>query len=509
MSAIQPSINRHLVATYLSQGWVALMGVAFLPVYIHFLGLEAYGLIGAFAALYSILVFFDFGISPTLTREFSRFTGGAYSATEIRDLLRSAEAIAVTVATLVLIGFWLASDWLATSWFNVQKLDPKTVSDAVKEMGLVAALRFVESIYRGCVIGLQRMVLFSAVTAALATVRAVGAIAVLAFVSNSIGAFFMWQAIVSMASLVMLGLATYSSLPRGHRRGRPSLDAIRSVGGFASGMLTISILSIGLTQLDKLLLTNLLPLSDFGRYSIAALVAISLQLLGEPAFRTFGPRFARLHAEQDEAGFIQLYHQAAQLVSILAGSAAIVLISFAEPFLALWTQDAVLAQQTAPLLQVLALGYLLNLFVWVPYLAQLAHRWTSLAIRTNLLALLLIAPLLFWIVPRYGAIGAAWVWTALNATYFLVTVHFMHRRILKNEKWRWYGTDILGPVGTAAALVVLIRWILPTEGMSNLGQVAVLALAAAAALVGSTASAPLYRARAALELSRLVSPARG
>jgi O-antigen/teichoic acid export membrane protein len=494
VKASEPSIKRNLIATYISQGWVALMGVAFVPLYVRYLGIEAYGLIGAFSVIYSLLVFLDFGVSPTLMREVSRFTGGASSATEIRNLLRTAEAIAFTISALILLGLWLSSGWLAVHWFKASKLDPSTVTNAVKAMGLVASLRFVESIYRGTITGLQSLTLLGALNALAATLRGLGAVAVLAFVSNSIGAFFLWQAAVSVLSLAVLASATYASLPKGNHAARPSLQAARGVVGFASGMMLITILSLGLTQADKLILSTLLPLAEFGRYSLAALVAVSLEMIAEPAFRAFGPRFAKLHAAGDEAGLALKYHQAAQLVSIIAGSAAVVLIFFAQPFLSLWTRDPRLAEQTAPILQVLALGYLLNLCVFIPYLAQLAHGWTSLTVRVASVALAIVIPALLWIVPRYGAIGAAWVWTALNATYFVVIIHFMHRQILKQEKWHWYARDVFCPIASAIIGVGLIRLAIPLDRLSPLGIAAVLVLAACTALVLATMSSPVYRA---------------
>jgi O-antigen/teichoic acid export membrane protein len=233
-------------------------------------------------------------------------------------------------------------------------------------------------------------------------------------------------------------------------------------------------------------------------------LAVSLEMLAQPAFFAFGPRFSKLHAEDDEAGLARLYHQAAQLVSIAAGSAAVVLIIFAGPLLTLWTQDPRLAQQTAPLLQVLALGYLLNLCIWIPYLAQIAYRWTSLTIRVNAVAVCVVIPLLLWVVPRYGAIGAAWVWTGLNATYFIVTVHFMHRRILKHEKWQWYATDVFRPVASAAIAAAVVRLSIPVDQLSAVGQAAVIALASGAALVASTMSSPVYRPIVRAEFSRLL-----
>ena len=69
------------------------MSLAFIPLYIKYLGIEAYGLIGLFAVLQAWLVLLDMGMSPTLSREMARFTGGHHSPQSIRDLLRTLESL--------------------------------------------------------------------------------------------------------------------------------------------------------------------------------------------------------------------------------------------------------------------------------------------------------------------------------------------------------------------------------------------------------------------------------
>ena len=57
----------------------------------------------------------------------------------------------------------------------------------------------------------------------------------------------------------------------------------------------------------------------------------------------------------------------------------------------------------------LALGNLLNGLMHLPYYAQLAHGWTGLSIRINIVAVLIIVPAILWATPIYDAEGAAWV----------------------------------------------------------------------------------------------------
>lgn len=450
--------KRNLIANYLGQGLVALMGLAFVPLYIKYLGIEAYGLIGLFTLLSACLTVLDMGMTPTLGREMARFTGGARSLKSIRDVLRSIEWIALGIAIFISGTIYFSSSWIASSWLQVKTLPVNVVVHTVVIMGVVIAFRFVEGIYRSAIIGLQRQVLFNVVNSVLACLRWAGAAGILAWFSNTLEAFFIWQGIVSFVSVVVFASVTNVILPNSDQRAQFSMCAVREVIGFAGGMAGIAILSLILMQIDKVLLSHLLTLSEFGYYTLAATVSGSLFLLVGPIAQAIYPRLCELHAQKKEALVVLEFHKGAQLVSIFSGSAAIVLIFFSESFLLLWTQNTVLAEQVAPLLSILMLGNLLNGLMWIPYQTQLAYGWTSLAVRTNITAVLLIVPAIFWIAPRYGGVGVAWAWVVLNAGYVLIGIHFMYRRILVQEKWHWYRDDILAPLGSALAAMLILKW---------------------------------------------------
>jgi len=486
-------LRRNLIANYLGQGWVALMGLAFIPLYIRYLGIEAYGLIGLYAVLQAWFGLLDMGMTPTLGREMARFTGGTRSTESIRDLLRSIEIIAAGIAVLMAAGIAMGSTWIATSWLKAEDLPVSVVAQAFGIMGLVTALRFVEGVYRSAIVGLQRQVLLNVVNSTMATLRGFGAVGVLVWIAPTLQAFFIWQGLVSIATVAILAATTYRTLPRAARTGRFSLDALRGVWRFAGGMLGITFLASLLTQVDKILLSNLLGLSDFGYYTLAAVVAGALYMLVSPITQAFYPRLCELHAQNDRAVLVDTYHNGAQLVSVIAGSAAIVLMLFAETFLRLWTQDADLATRVSPLLTLLMLGNLLNGLMHIPYLTQLAHGWTGLTIRINIIAVLLIVPAILWVTPRFGAEGAAWVWVCLNAGYLTIGVHFMYRRILTAEKWRWYGQDVLMPLGAGLFGASLLAMLWPKDYTGPGADSLLLALAAGLTLTLSLSAATRTR----------------
>lgn len=453
------------------------MGLAFIPLYIKYLGIEAYGLIGLFALLQAWLSLLDMGMTPTLGREMARFTGGSHSEQLIRDLLRSIEAVAFCIVFIIAAGTALGADWIANHWLQSEALPNEVVAQAVSVMGLVIAIRFAEGVYRSAIVGLQRQVLFNIVNSVMATFRWGGAVGVLIWVSATIEAFFIWQGLVSLLTLVILAVVTYRSLPKMERMARFSMDALLGIWRFAGGMLGITFLALLLTQVDKVLLSKLLSLSEFGYYTLAATVAGALFMFISPITQAVYPRLCELHARGDSTALAETYHKGAQLVSVLAGSAAIVMIIFSETFLRLWTQDYELAEKVAPLLSLLMLGNLLNGMVHMPYQAQLAYGWTGLGVKVNIVAVLVIVPAILWVTPRYGAEGAAWAWVSLNAGYVLIAIHLMYRRILQSEKWRWYMQDLIAPLGAAvvAAAVVALLW---NDAANPLAQFTQLVLAA-------------------------------
>lgn len=105
MMKSQPaSLKASVVANYLGQGWNALMGFAFLPVYIHYLGIESFALIGIFGLLQAWLTLLDMGMKPALTREMARFSAGWHSSEFIHDLLRSVVLIGLIIAMMIALG---------------------------------------------------------------------------------------------------------------------------------------------------------------------------------------------------------------------------------------------------------------------------------------------------------------------------------------------------------------------------------------------------------------------
>jgi O-antigen/teichoic acid export membrane protein len=456
-------LNRNILANFLGKGWNAIMLVALVPRYIQVLGIEAYGLIGFFATLQAVFSLLDLGLSTTLNRETARLSARTDSEQEIRDLVRTLEIIYWFVAVVIIFLVALLVPLVAGYWVNAQHLSTDTIRQSVFLIGVVIALEFPFALYSGGLIGLQRQVQLNSIVVTIATLRGLGSLLVLSFISPTIQAFFIWNAIVSLAQTFLSAIFLWRGLPKAAAPARFHGALLATIWRFAAGLTGISFLSVLLTQMDKIVLSKLLTLEVFGYYTLAAVVASSLYMIINPIFTALFPRLSQLVARDATEEVITLYHNSCQLMSVILLPVAIVVALFSKDILLVWTRDPQIVAQTHLLVSLLVVGTAFNGLMMIPYALQLAYGWTKLAFYQNLVAVLLLGPLMFWATRHYGAVGAAAIWIALNAGYVLIGIQVMHKRLLGGEKLRWYVQDVGLPLLATVAVASVGRWFFPTQ----------------------------------------------
>jgi len=485
-------VRRNIVANTLGKGWSMLMGLVFVPLYIKFLGMEAYGLIGFFATLQMVFSVLDLGLSTTLNRELARASAHPEQAQKTRDLVRTLEFVYWGIAGIIGATVIAIAPWIARKWLNPEGLSISTIEHVVVLLGLVTAFQWPIGFYSGGLMGLQRQVMNNVITAGLATVRGAGAVLVLWLVSPSIATYFQWQLVISVVGVTWFAITLWKSLPRDSGTARFSIILLRSVWNFAAGLTGISVVALLLTQTDKILLSTLLPLEAFGHYILAASVASASIFIAGPMFNAVFPRFSQLVSLGDNEQLKTLYHRACQLTSVAVIPIMLVVTFFSFELLLLWTRNPVIAERAHWLVSLLVIGTALNGLMHIPYALQLAHGWTRLAFTVNVIGVLLLVPLIFVLAARYGAIGAAVVWVLLNTGYVLFVIPVMHRRLLKGEMGRWYKVDIGRPLVGALPIVILARVLYP-QNVSSLGSFAYLTGVGLAAIIGAGLATPSVR----------------
>jgi len=487
------SVRTNVVANFAGKAWTSLMSLAFIPLYIKFMGIEAYGLIGIFASLMALMSLLDMGLSTTLSRELARLAVSRENDQESRDLVRTLEYVYWGVGILIALGLVGLAPFIAQYWIKSERIPTKTVQQALMIMGLVVAFAWPTSLYDGGLIGLQRQVLLNSVRSVMATIQHAGAVLVLWLVSPTILAYFGWQIFISIIQTFLLAYSVWKSLPITRRKSLFQKYLLMKNWRFAAGMMSISIMTTILTQADKIILSKMLPLALFGYYVLAFNLANSLSMLVNPVFSALFPKISQLVTEKNSENIIsEYYHKGRQIVSVIVFPVAGVLAIFSLQLLQLWVHDPVIAQNTYLLLSLLVIGSTFNALMTLPFTLQLAYGWTKLSFLKNVIAVIVLIPILFWFVSRYGAIGAAVVWIILNTSYFLIEIPIMHSRLLKPEMWRWYFQDVVLPMVVILSLIICSRLLMPHFASGYSSLLWILSTGVLASIV-STLSIPFSR----------------
>ncbi len=452
-------LKKNIIANLLGKGISALLAIVFVPFYLKYLGAEAYGLVGLFAVLQSVFMLADMGLSGTFTRETARLSVTEDNAQQMRDLCRTFEGIFATVGLLVALVVAASSHLIAEHWVNLEQLSVTTVSSSILLIGVAVGLQFPFFIYQGGMQGLQRQTLLNGLLVGLSLLRGLGAVLILKFVDPSIQAFFIWQVAISVIQLIAGRLLIWRSLPAILATPRFNFKLIFPLWRFAAGTAGITLSGILLTQSDKLVLTNMLPLQIFGYYTLAGVVSSVPGIIAFPVSNAIYPRFIQLVAIQNFSELTNLYHRSCQLVSVLIIPVGLVLALFSKEIMLLWTGSELAAQNSYLLVSVLVTASTLMGLMLMPYALQLAFAWTRLSLIFNFVGTLLLIPSMIFFVARYGALGATFMWLLLNSAYVLIMIYLMHKKILQGEKYKWYVDDIGKPF-ISTLLVVLCGYLI-------------------------------------------------
>lgn len=440
------SLKKNILASYASQLYVTGVGIIILPLYIKFMGAEAYGLVGFFTMLQAWFGLLDMGLTPTIGRETACYHGGSMSALAYRQLFRALSLIFLAVAVAGGSSLFMMAGLVTQQWLHIESLDMNTVVLAVQIMAISVALRWMCGLYRGVITGSERLVWLSNFNVLIATLRFIAVFLSMWQFGFTPLVFFIHQLIVALIELAGLFWKSSRLLPS-----KVSLEdkigwsfkPVKPVLKFALTIAFTSSIWVLVTQTDKLILSGILPLSEYGYFTLAVLVASGIMVISSPISSAIMPRMARLNAEGKHDEMIQVYRNATQLVTVICGSAAMTIAFTAEKLLFAWTGDAELAQQAAPILRLYAIGNGFLVLAAFPYYLQYALGNLRYHLIGNAVTVCLLIPAIIYASTIYGAIGAGWVWMILNGFFLLFWVGFVHHKLEPGLHVKWLFLDII------------------------------------------------------------------
>jgi O-antigen/teichoic acid export membrane protein len=447
---------KHVILTsYTVQIYTALIGVVMMPLYLHYLGTEAMGLVGFFAMLQTWLMLLDFGMTPTLSRQMATYKAGTLSRKALGDLLRTLEWLFGLMACLVALAGILSSSSLAVHWLRLDHLEAGEVTHCISMMAAIAGLRWVSGLYRSGLIGLEAQNICNGIIAVFTTLKFVGVVPWMIIVSPSPTTYFSYLLAISVAESVVYWYVLRCCLGAQPPGIRPSLAVLKDVLPFAGSLAFTTSVWLLIMNLDKLLLSHFLPLKEYGYFSIAIAVASGVLLLISPIAQVAQPRLTILYSQGKREQEIELFRECSQFTAGLMAAVCLNSAIFAEPLLYAWTGDADISAKASRILFWYALGNGAVGVLTLPYMIQHATGNLRLHVIGNIVFGCIQIPAIVYAAREYGALGTGVVWFFSNVIVLATWTPVVFRRYLKGMYLEWLVKDVLAPWGAASISVAL------------------------------------------------------
>jgi len=487
------SLARSVVATAASRAYLALLSLLVLPLYLQTLGAEAYGLVALFFALQVWFQLLDLGLTTTMARESARYRAGVVAPQGLRQLLLALERLFLAVVVVAGAVLYLASGSVVRHWLQLQTLAPVDAQRALEWMALVVGLRLLAELHRSVVAGFEQLSWLAGFNAAIGSLRLLGVLPFLNVAGATPSAFFAFQVAVGLLELAVLAARSRRLVPAAARPLRLwDLSPLRGVLGFSLAMSAAALVWVLASQFDKLVLSGLLTLADYGAYGLATAAAMAVLMATGALADVAIPRLTALQAAGQAGPLRDLYRHLTQWTAVVGGAAAAWMAFHAQPLLAVWTGDTALAQRMAPVLVLYALGNAALALAALPYYLQLAQGRLGLHLAgTGCMAVLLV-PGVVWAATAHGAVGAAAVWFGINTLYLLLWTAVAHARFAPGLHGRWVGRDLLPPLAAAAVAGALGSRLPVPDG--RLASAMLLVATACGILLAAALAAPRVRA---------------
>jgi len=439
---------KNIFANLISRIWSLLSIFLFIPLYIHFMGIELFGLVSFFATMQGVLLLLDAGLSLTLRREFSFGEENKENHLRKYKLLRSIEFCYLILIAFILAISLIGAEFIVHQWLNIGTIDPDIAITTIRLMGISIAIQFLSTLYYGGLLGLQKQIITNVYQVGWSILKNGFVLLILWLIAPDIRLFYLWFIFADLVYLVVLKIEMSRSLGVDHTFtwNRGELKNLKKIWRYAAGMLAISVISAFNFQLDKMAISKMLPISDLGIYNLAfSLSQLPFILVNAITIAIF-PRFVNYYSTQNHDKLQELFLLTSKILGIFAISTSITMCFYTNELFLFWTRDPQIAAKAWQPASILIAGTLFQTFQIIPFNLALAHGITRINLFFGIVNIIVMIPILLLLVSYLGIMGAAITWLFISLVISPSYNCFVYHKFINKNWLKWYYNDTLLPL---------------------------------------------------------------
>ena len=410
----------------LGQGAPFLAAVVAIPLLLHGMGTDRFGVLTLAWVVIGYFGVLDLGLSRALTQVVAEHlaTDADARATPVAWLALLIMAALGLVATLVVC---LSAPWLV---WSVLKIPPALRVETVQAFYLLATIipfAVLTAGLAGILTAFQRFGLLNAIRAPMYILSFLAPLAILPF-THSLP--WITAGLVAGRVLGCLGhfLACLPLMAPVRSAFSLSRAAIKPLFRLGAWITVSNVISPLMQYLDRFVIGAILSVAAVAYYATPYEVITKVGIVSGAVSAVLFPAFASSY-RQDRQRLVMLFVRGTKYLALILFPVLLVAVAVAPEILTVWL-GADFARHSAAVLQVLAIGVFMNgpaqIFVT---LIQGVGR-PDLTAKLHLAEIMVYPPALWWGIHHFGILGAAAAWSARmavdSALMFMVTARLLH-----------------------------------------------------------------------------------
>jgi O-antigen/teichoic acid export membrane protein len=383
-----------------------LAGIISIPILINKLGLERFGILTLVWSVIGYFGIFDLGIGRATTKFVAEYLA-LNKLEELPSLIWTSVFFMFSFGLIAGFLAYLTTPWLVTKVF---KVSPDLVGEtrhAFQLLSFIIPFAISTAGTQGVLEAQQRFSLINAIRTPASLINFLGPLPLLLFTRS------LFPIVMLMAGTrLLVWLACFywciNSLPGMNRVQAPQYHHLKKLLGFGGWIAISNLVSPFMVYMDRFLIGALFTMQAVAYYVTPYELVTKLLHIPSSLMPVLFPAFSA-YAAGHEPKLAILHRRAVKYLFLALAPCIVGVIVLAKPFLSVWINPD-FAEVSAPIMQLLAVGVMLNAIAWVSQGAIHAMGRPDLTAKLHLVELPVYLGVLWVFIHSWGLIGVALAW---------------------------------------------------------------------------------------------------
>lgn len=383
------------------------VAVLTIPIFIHKMGVERFGILALVWTLIGYFGVFDLGVGRATTKFTAEYLARNWMV-ELPELIWTSWWLLISLGVLGGLAAFLIIPVLIERILNVPPLLMGEAREAFLIMSLSLPFVFSAVGARGVLEAQQRFGLINAINVPAGICNFLAPLPIFLF-TNSLVPVVVVTVLLRLLVWVVFFYFGLRSLPDLTQPRLPTWVYMRKLLGFGGWLTVTNIVSPMMANMDRFLIGSFLTIQAVSYYVVPFDLVARLSIIPASITAVLFPAFSASGAI-DRSKLDPFFIRSVKYIFIMMAPLVAGIIVMARPFLIFWLGSS-FAFQSTTIMQILSVGVLINSLAVIPYGALQATGHPDLTAKLHLLELPLYLGSIWLFMRTFGLAGVAWAWT--------------------------------------------------------------------------------------------------